>query len=79
MDVQQCILFAKQFQLRVTILSSGHDLIGRAIADNTVHINLMRMNSLTVNASDTMSDTGVSATVQPGLYWRKIYELVNDF
>ncbi|XP_023931516.1 FAD-linked oxidoreductase ZEB1-like [Lingula anatina] len=76
-DVQKVIVFANEFNIRISVVSSGHDYIGRNTAANNIQINMSKMKYLKVNLNDSASDTGMSATTEMGNFWGAIYEEVS--
>jgi len=58
------------------VLSSGHDFLGRSAGSGSLHISLANMQKFEINDNDEDSVTGVSATIQTGSDWTKIYGLV---
>lgn len=77
-DIQKTILFARKFNLHVTIRSSGHDYVGRSTWDGSININLSEMRDYEVKLNSERSEHG-EAKVQTGLTWADIYEKVWDF
>lgn len=74
-DIQKTILFARKFNLHVTIRSSGHDYVGRSTWDGSININLSEMRDYEVKLNSERSEHG-EAKVQTGLTWADIYEKV---
>jgi len=47
-DVRKAVLFAQQYNLKPSVASTGHDLIGRSSGNGTLHINLRHMKQFDV-------------------------------
>lgn len=77
-DVQKSILFARQYELKVTVLSSGHDYIGRSTGTGTMQINLSRMTNTSVNLVSSKNAAG-EITLESGNTWGKVYREVSSF
>lgn len=75
-DIQLAVLFARKYNLRVTIRSSGHDYSGRSTRDGSMNINLSQMKDYEVNLDSSRHASG-ELKVQTGLQWIEIYTLVN--
>lgn len=77
-DVQKSVLFARQYNLRVSIFSSGHDYIGRSTAHGSLMINFSRMNRMAVDLTSTRNKAG-TATIESGASWQKVYKELDDY
>ncbi|XP_046328691.2 uncharacterized FAD-linked oxidoreductase ARB_02478-like isoform X2 [Haliotis rufescens] len=75
-DVQKVMLFARKYDLRVTIQSSGHDYIGRSTGDGSIMINLSRMQGIDINLNSPLNADGVIRS-ESGNNWARVYEEVN--
>eukprot|EP01084_Bolivina_argentea_P080076 145096_1 len=73
-DIQQCVQFASSHNIQISICSTGHSYSGRNVANNSIQINLSNMTKYKLNLSPK-SDT---ITVETGLQWGAIYEIVNN-
>lgn len=73
-DVQNCVKFASTHNIQLSIQSTGHSYSGRNSANNSLQINLNSIQSykFDIDASPP------TITVETGLRWGKIYELVNS-
>ena len=71
----QVILFAKRYNLMLTVRSSGHSFTGRSTHDGSVVINLARMKGRTFNLDSPRNQAG-EVTVESGNTWFEIYEAV---
>ncbi|GAB5587440.1 hypothetical protein Unana1_02340 [Umbelopsis nana] len=81
-DVQTSVRFAAQHNLRVTIKSSGHDLLGRSSASGALEIWNHYLNQITLHdnfvpANSTSTPTK-AVTVQSGLQLVHMYEAIAD-
>jgi hypothetical protein len=74
-DIQKSILFAKKFNLHVSVKSSGHDYIGRSTWPGSFQINLALMRKMQVMLNSTRSSDG-ELTVESGANWQEIYQEV---
>ncbi|XP_046376106.2 uncharacterized FAD-linked oxidoreductase ARB_02478-like [Haliotis rufescens] len=75
-DVQKVMLFARKYDLRVTIQSSGHDYIGRSTGDGSIMINLSRMQRIDINLNSLLNADGTIRS-ESGNNWARVYEEVN--
>ena len=69
-NIQNAIIFAKEHNIQIAILSTGHSYSGRNTGNNTLQLNLSNMKKYEFN------DELKAITVQTGLQWGNIYELV---
>ncbi|CAH1796338.1 unnamed protein product [Owenia fusiformis] len=76
-DVQKSVRFAKKYGIKMSMLSSGHDYIGRSTGYMTVMIRMNDMNDMTVFTEDANSDTGSSMIAETGANWENVYEEVD--
>ena len=74
-DIKEAILWARKYNLHVTIRSSGHCYLGRSTWDGSFNINLALMKEMEVKLNSTRSTHG-EVKVQTGLTWIEIYEKV---
>ncbi|KAK7484359.1 hypothetical protein BaRGS_00024364, partial [Batillaria attramentaria] len=70
-DVQKVMRFCKNYNLLVTILSSGHSYIGRSTHDGSMNINLKRMKGIHFNLNSDRNPAG-EVTVESGLAWLEV-------
>ncbi|KAL5017612.1 hypothetical protein ScPMuIL_007201 [Solemya velum] len=75
-DVQKAVRFARSFDLKISIRSSGHDFIGRSTGDGTLQINLSNMANISVNTASSSWPAG-EVTVESGNSWIRVYEEVD--
>ncbi|XP_064613369.1 uncharacterized protein LOC135477143 [Liolophura sinensis] len=78
-DVQRAVLFAREHNLRVTVVSSGHSFNGKSTADGSFQINLSRLRRIHMDPIDTNSPTSESVTVEGGVSWGDVYQEVNKW
>ncbi|KAK3607173.1 hypothetical protein CHS0354_004437 [Potamilus streckersoni] len=76
-DVQKSVLFAKRYNLHVTVHSSGHDYNGRSTADGSLMIDLSSMKEININLNSTRHAAG-EVTVDSGNSWLGIYKRVQS-
>ena len=76
-DIREAILFARKFNLKVTVKSSGHDFHGRCSIDGSFTINLMEMKKMQVTDTATERSEYGELKVETGATWKEIYEEVN--
>lgn len=76
-DVQRAVLFARDHNLRVTVVSSGHGFNGQGTADGSLQINLSRLRRIHMDPIDTKSPTSESVTVESGASWGDVYQEVS--
>lgn len=62
-EVAEALKVARDQGLMVTVRSSGHNVAGRAVANDAIVIDVSRCNSVDVNAEDQYAVTG------PGVTW----------
>ena len=71
-DIQISVRFAVVHNLQISICSTGHSYSGRNAANNSIQINLSKMKKFAVSPDhDTI-------TVETGLQWGPIYEIVDE-
>ncbi|XP_012945238.1 uncharacterized FAD-linked oxidoreductase ARB_02478 [Aplysia californica] len=75
-DVVETMLFAKKYNLMVTIQSSGHSYIGRSTFDGSIQINFKGMTKRTVNLNSSRNPAG-EITVESGNSWMDVYTEVS--
>ncbi|XP_067676911.1 uncharacterized protein [Haliotis asinina] len=75
-DVQKVMLFARKYDLRVTIQSSGHDYIGRSTGDGSIMINLSKMQRIDIDLKSSLNADGVIRS-ESGNNWARVYEEVD--
>ncbi|KAK7484360.1 hypothetical protein BaRGS_00024365 [Batillaria attramentaria] len=76
-DVQKVLLFAKKFNLLVTILSSGHSFTGRSTHDGSIQIDLREMKGRKINLNSDRNAAG-EITVETGNRWLEVYNAVDQ-
>ena len=74
-DIRETVLFARKYNLHVTMRSSGHDFVGRSTWDGSININLSEMKEYDVKLDSSRSEHG-EIKVQTGLTWAEIYKMV---
>ena len=74
-DISKAILFARNHTMKITVLSSGHDYIGRSTADMSLQINVSRMKGRVFNLNSTRNPAG-EITAEAGNTWIEIYREV---
>eukprot|EP01084_Bolivina_argentea_P177805 307478_1 len=72
-DIQQSISFAAQYNIQLSIISTGHSYSGRNTANNSLQINLSKMRNYKVSSDHN------SITVETGLQWGYIYKIVDKY
>lgn len=75
-DIRRAVLFARNHQLRISIISSGHDYIGRSTADMSLQIKVSRMKGRTVNLNSSRSLAG-EIIAETGNTWIELYKEVD--
>lgn len=76
-DVIFAVKFANKYNIKITILSSGHDYIGRATWDGSLQINLGNMTDLKFNLNSNRNAAG-EVTAQSGNTWLRVYNEVSN-
>lgn len=76
-DVQKAILFARKYNLKVVIQSSGHDFQGRSTADDSFMIYLGNMTNIEVKTSKTDRSVAGEVVLESGKKWVDIYREVD--
>jgi FAD/FMN-containing dehydrogenase len=64
-DIAECVKFARENNLIVSVKGGGHNVAGNAVSDGGLMIDLSKMKSIKVNAA------GKTATVEPGVILRE--------
>ncbi|XP_062612806.1 uncharacterized protein LOC134274546 [Saccostrea cucullata] len=77
-DVKDTIAFARQYNLRLTVLGTGHDFNGRSTGNGTLQINLSLMRSRKVDLDSWRHENG-TITVGPGNQWIDVYREVDKY
>lgn len=77
-DVQKSVLFARKWNMLVSVKTSGHDFIGRSTAHGSLMIYLGSMNGTKVNLSSTRNPAG-EITCESGNTWLKVYNEVKIY
>jgi len=62
-DIINCVNFARNQNLTVTIKGGGHSVAGKSVCDNGLMINLSQMNSVKVNAKEKTVTIQSGATI----------------
>ncbi|XP_045170606.2 uncharacterized protein LOC123533020 [Mercenaria mercenaria] len=75
-DIKETVLFARKYNLHVTVRSSGHDYVGRSTWDGSININLSEMKEYKVKLDSSRNEHG-EINVQTGLTWAEIYEMLD--
>ncbi len=76
-DVQKCISFAKKFNLRVSIKSTGHSFTGRSTYGGSLQIYMGKLQAINVNTTATSTSAGGVVTVEVGNTWVRVYQEVS--
>jgi len=71
-DVVRSVIFAKKYNIRITVRSSGHDYIGRSTADGSLQINLKKMTKLKFDLTSDLNPAGI-LTAESGNSWLRVY------
>ncbi|KAF9136547.1 hypothetical protein BG015_003095 [Linnemannia schmuckeri] len=81
-DVQATVRFASTHNIRLTVKNTGHDLLGRSMAPNSISLWMHFMNKIDVvdgfvpegASSLSQETTGENAIIlEPGVLWRDAY------
>jgi FAD/FMN-containing dehydrogenase len=64
-DIAECVKFARENNLIVSVKGGGHNVAGNAVSDGGLMIDLSKMKSIKVNVA------GKTATVEPGVILRE--------
>ncbi|XP_045158878.2 uncharacterized protein LOC123524621 [Mercenaria mercenaria] len=75
-DIQKAIIFARNFNLHVTIKSSG--MQSRSTWDGSFNINLSEMKNYSVNIDSDRHPDG-EIKLQTGLTWLEVYHLLDQY
>ncbi|CAL1547280.1 unnamed protein product [Lymnaea stagnalis] len=75
-DVQRAVLYARRHNLHLTVLSSGHDYIGRSNHDGSLKLLMTSMNMVTVKLDSARNKAG-EVKVQTGASWLTVYTEVD--
>ena len=70
-DIQTAVIFAASHNIQISICSTGHSYSGRNTANNSLQINLSEMKNWSIPKDNN------SITVETGLQWGSIYEIVD--
>ncbi|XP_062580679.1 uncharacterized protein LOC134242594 [Saccostrea cucullata] len=76
LDVQKAVLFARKYNVLVSIRSSGHDFLGRSTAHGSLQILLGNMTETSINLTSSRNPAG-EITCESGNTWLKVYEEVD--
>ena len=76
-DVQKSVRFARKHNLRVTVMSSGHDYNGRSIDHESLLIYLGSMNKTKINLKSDRNKAG-EIQCESGNTWLKVYKEVRS-
>lgn len=74
-DVQKSVLFARKYNIRITIRSSGHDYNGRDTWDGSLMISLQNFTAMTFKNATMRAPDG-EVTVASGQTWINVYQMV---
>ncbi|XP_050409619.1 uncharacterized protein LOC126824427 isoform X2 [Patella vulgata] len=77
-DVQKSVLFARQYNLKIAVRSSGHSYVGRSTVEGGVLIDLYNMRDIQVNLTSSRNTAG-EVTVESGNNWARVYEEVDKY
>ncbi|XP_069106615.1 uncharacterized protein [Argopecten irradians] len=75
-EVQIALMFARQHNLHMTVISSGHDYFGRSTGDGSFQISLRNISDVDVNLTSRRNPDG-EVTIGSGAPWLKVYERLN--
>ena len=78
-DIQKAVLFAKEFNLHVTIKSTGHDFAGRSTWADSFVIHLGYMQNIEVDPNPTDRSPHGELKTETGTDWITIYKLVRIY
>ncbi|EFJ32125.1 hypothetical protein SELMODRAFT_87668 [Selaginella moellendorffii] len=81
--IQAGVVFAKKYNLRLVIKSSGHDWLGRSTAPGSLCIWLHHLTNIFTNDSFVpqscpVSDPVPAVTAQPGVTWDFLYDFLRQ-
>jgi FAD/FMN-containing dehydrogenase len=62
-DVVQCVKFAKEHSIVVTVRGGGHNIAGKALADDTMLIDLSQWRTVQVDATKKIANISPGATL----------------
>jgi FAD/FMN-containing dehydrogenase len=62
-DVVQCVKFAKEHSIVVTVRGGGHNIAGKALADDTMLIDLSKWRTVHVDATKKIANISPGATL----------------
>ncbi|XP_033726808.1 VAO-type flavoprotein oxidase VAO615-like [Pecten maximus] len=71
-EVQKTVIFARKFNLRMSIISSGHDYFGRSTWDGSLQMNMRNLSDVHVNLTSSRHADG-EVSVGAGSTWLKVY------
>ncbi|RNA01828.1 FAD-linked oxidoreductase -like [Brachionus plicatilis] len=71
-DIIEALKFAKKFNLRLSVQSTGHHQDNRNILDNSVHIDMSSMNQKSIDLEQK------TVTLGPGNNFTQIYKFVEE-
>ncbi|XP_033727483.1 uncharacterized FAD-linked oxidoreductase YvdP-like [Pecten maximus] len=77
-EVQMALAFARQYNLSVTVISSGHDYFGRSTGDGSFQISLRNISDIDVNLNSTRHPDG-EVTIGSGAPWISVYEKLSKY
>ncbi|OWF49557.1 FAD-linked oxidoreductase CHGG_01242-2-like [Mizuhopecten yessoensis] len=77
-EVQKAVLFARKFNLHMTVISSGHDYFGRSTGDGSFQISLRNISDIDVKLSSSRHPDG-EVTIGSGAPWLSVYEKLNKY
>ncbi|XP_048747492.2 uncharacterized protein LOC125659760 [Ostrea edulis] len=75
-DVKDTIAFARQYNLHLTVLGTGHDYNGRSTGNDTLQLNLRLMKDKVVDLTSWRHKNG-TISVGPGNTWMEVYREVD--
>lgn len=79
-DIQQALSFAKKYNIRMVVLSTGHDYDGRSTAPSSLMLSMKNLNKIVPVTMD-MHDGKPNATlirVETGNYFQRLYEFADS-
>ena len=75
-DISKAIMFARNHTMKIAVMSSGHDYIGRSTADMSLQINVSKMKGRVIKLNSTRNPGG-EITAEAGNTWIEIYKEVH--
>ena len=76
-DIQKVVRFVDKFNIQLVVSSSGMDLFGRTSGNDTLHLDMSKMNDININRNDQSVLSGISANMGPGVVTVNAYKHVS--